>query len=125
MTGKNTYPASYEDMIKITDKPVVAIDNESFFTYVSAVFEEYYGWSAKDLIGKSVTTIMPDHMKNMHMIGFSRFLTTEQPRLLGKPVKVELVCKNKSILEVELYILGSKIKNNWHFSALINPTEKN
>lgn len=115
------YPADYDALIAIKDVPVVAINQESFFTYVNQAFEDAYGWPAAEVMDLPVTTIMPEHMRNMHMIGFARFLSTEEPRLIGKPVKVSVQCKSKEIKDVELFILGKKNEDVWQFAAIIKP----
>lgn len=118
---KTDYPADYDELITIKDLPVAAINQESFFTFVNKAFEDTYGWQKQEVIGRGVTNIMPEHMRNMHMIGFSRFLASEEPRLIGKPVPVKLLSKSSEIMDVELFILGKKNNGIWKFAAIIKP----
>lgn len=65
-----------DDLLKITDLPVVAINQGSIFTYINESFTKEYGWTPDDLLGKPVVEILPDHMRSGHNIGFARFLAT-------------------------------------------------
>ncbi len=107
--------------MSVTDMPVVCIDNASFFTYVNKAFEDAYGWKSKELIGKSVTTIMPKHMKNAHMVGFSRFVVTEQSRVLGKPLPLKICKSDGEVQDMKLFIRGEKKDSTWRFAAIIKP----
>jgi PAS domain S-box-containing protein len=123
MANSGKYPSSYDELITIKDLPVAAINQESFFTFINPLFEKTYGYKLNEIMGHSVTTIMPVNMRKMHMIGFSRFLSTENPRLIGKPVNVSVLCKNKEVKEIELFILGKKTRGEWGFAAILNPVK--
>ncbi|MDL2363229.1 MAG: PAS domain S-box protein [Patescibacteria group bacterium] len=119
------YPKTVEAMLLLTDVPVVAIDQESIFTFVNGAFEEEYGWTSEDLIGKPVTEIMPSHMRSGHNVGFARFLTTETSELLGKPLPLSVRYKNGSEKLSDHFILSEKKDGRWRFSAIIDYPERN
>ncbi|MBA2279471.1 PAS domain S-box protein [Candidatus Saccharibacteria bacterium] len=121
MSEEFAYPNSFDDVVKLQQVPAVAIDHNSFFTFVNEMFTKTYGWTSDELLSQAVTRIMPEHMRNVHMVGFSRFLVTEQPRIIGKPVRVSIVCKNNEIMNVELFIISDKKDGQWRFAAIINP----
>lgn len=111
---------TYTDLMHMQHEPVVAIDDRGLFFYVNKIFEETYGWTEADLLGKMVTTIMPPHMRDAHNIGLSRFLTTEKSTLLHKPLDLPITCKNGLTLTAEHYIVGEKIDGKWKFAARIS-----
>ncbi len=113
------YPDNVDGILALASVPVVAIDQESIFTFINDVFEKEYGWKSSELIGKPVTEIMPAHMRNAHMIGFSRFLTTESPELLGKPLSLEVLYKDGRIKKANHFILADKKDGRWRFAAII------
>lgn len=112
--------------MQMQEEPVVAIDDRGLFFYVNKCFEQTYGWSEEDLLGKMVTTIMPPHMRDAHNIGLSRFLTTEKSTLMHKPLDLPVTCKDGATLSAEHYIVGEKIEGKWKFAAKIslNDNEK-
>jgi PAS domain S-box-containing protein len=114
-------PQTYTEVIAIQELPVVAIDHNSLFTMVNKAFEHEYGWRESELLGKSVTEIIPPYLRDAHQIGFSRFLTTEEVTLLGKRLPLGILYKNGTVQDAEHYILGEKYKKQWRFAAIITP----
>lgn len=119
------YPTNVSELLALTNVPVVAIDQESIFTFINKAFTREYGWHEKDLIGKPVMEIMPQHMRNAHMIGFSRFLTTEASELLGKPLPLKVRYKDGREKISDHFILGEKVDGRWRFAAIIDFPETN
>ncbi len=101
--------------------PVVAIDMNAMIIMVNDKFHQEYGWTRQELIGQPVTSIMPPYLRDAHQVGFSRFVATENPRILGKPVRVSVCHKNQDIIDAELFILSDKSDNQWQFAATITP----
>ncbi|MDQ3123188.1 MAG: PAS domain S-box protein [bacterium] len=119
------YPKTFKELISLSEVPVVTIDQESIFTFINEAFIKEYGWEREDLIGKPVMEIMPSHMRNAHMIGFSRFLSTESSKLLGKPLPLMVRYKDGREKLSEHFILGDKLDNRWRFAAIIDFPERN
>lgn len=101
--------------------PAVMIDHNSLFVRVNKAFESVYGWTEKDLLGKSVTEIIPAYLRDAHMIGFSRFLVTEEVTLMGKYLPLEILYKDGTIRDAMHYIIGNKKSGEWQFAATIEP----
>ncbi len=119
------YPTTIKEMLALTNLPIVMIDQESIFTYVNKSFEEEYGWNEQELLGKAVTEIMPEHMRNGHIVGFARFLTTESSNLLGKPLPLKIRYKDGREELSNHYILGEKSAGRWQFAAIIDYPDSN
>lgn len=113
------------DLMKITDLPVVAIDQSSIFTYINEAFTVEYGWTEDDLIGKSVIEIMPAHMRSAHNVGFARFLTTEHSELLNKHLPLKVRYKDGQEKVSDHFIVAHKSKGKWQFAALIDYPKEN
>lgn len=123
-TYMSKYPATVDEMMKLKDVPVVAINQESLFTFISKAFTDEYGWTEKDLLGKPVIEIMPKHMRSAHNIGFSRFLTTETSVLLGKRLPLKVRYKDGREELANHIIIGEKKDGRWIFSAVIECPDK-
>lgn len=113
----NTFDALKEQK----DIPVIMVDAEGFITYINEKFEKTYLWSPSQLIGKLLVTIIPKKLHDAHHLGFSRFLITEQPTLLGKPLPLAMVKGDGSEIKAEHTIYAQKQGKNWKFLATIKP----
>ena len=110
-----------EDIKKYTDVPVVVVDNQGIFTYVNDKFCSVFGWQQHNILGQSLTLIIPPNLHDAHNMGFSRFLSTEKPTLLGKPLKLKAVDSSGKEFIAEHFIVAEKINGHWYFAATIKP----
>lgn len=112
-------PESVDEILAIIDQPVVAIDQNGKFYFINDNFTETYGWTKDDLLGKMVTEIIPENLRNAHTIGFARFLSTEQPKVAGQALPLKIQFKDGRVLDAEHFILGDKKDGVWQFAATI------
>lgn len=103
------------------DLPVVIADHRGIVTYVNARFETVWGWKAEDLVSQPLTTIIPPNLHDAHHLGFSRFLTTGQPTLLNRPLKLKVRMKDGRELEAEHTITAERHNGAWRFGATVRP----
>lgn len=112
-------PRNVDELLAIQNVPVISIDQASLITYINEAFQSAYGWTTEDLLMQPVGVIMPEHLRDAHKIGFSRFLTSEKPTLLGTPLPLEVLLKDGSVHKAEHFIIGDKTHGEWRFAATI------
>lgn len=110
---------TYEQFKKIQDIPSIVIDKDGIIVYINKVFTNKYGWKEDDLLGKNLSLIIPEELREAHSVGMARFMVTETPRILGKPIQLSLLTKSKEVLTVSHTIYADKIKDKWIFYATI------
>lgn len=49
------------------------------------------GWDADDLVGRRVVTVIPPALREAHVAGFSRHLSTGEAHVLGIPVELPVL----------------------------------
>ncbi len=104
-----------------TDVPVISADHRGYITWINDRFSEAYGWTEADLVGRPLPTIIPRRFHDAHHSGFSRFLTTETPVILGQSFELVIVTKDGRELVAEHHIVGSRAGSRWEFAAMISP----
>lgn len=112
-------PSTVAEILELEDTPAVSINNHGVFTFINKAFTNVYGWTEDDLIDRPVTTIMPPEFRDAHIVGFSRFLATEEARIAGKPLPLAILFKDGHSEDAEHYILGEKKDGEWRFAATI------
>lgn len=110
-----------EKILAQEDAPAVGVDVKGDITSVNKRFTSDYGWTRAELVGKPLTTIIPPALRESHLVGFSRFLVTEKPRLLGRALRLPILCRDGSERSVEHYITAEKRGKTWRLAALIRP----
>src|SRR5437867_7038888 len=81
---------------------VVATTEAGRIVYVNAAAEKLLGWPAGDLMGRPLTTIMPERMRARHLAGFRRYVETHEPHIIGRPIRVPALRHDGSELEIEV-----------------------
>ncbi|TQQ78561.1 PAS domain S-box protein [Halonotius terrestris] len=56
---------------------VISIDETSTIRYANDATEELFGYPTTDLVGKSLTTLMPTRFREAHLEGLSQYLSKE------------------------------------------------
>ena len=69
----------------------VAADDGNRIVAVSRPFAELVGRSVDDLVGRRVVTVIPPHLREAHVAGFSRHLSTGQAHALGVPLELPVL----------------------------------
>ncbi|HVM12698.1 MAG TPA: PAS domain S-box protein [Egibacteraceae bacterium] len=77
-------------------------DEENRVVYANSAVEQLLGWPANDLVGRRLTTIVPERLREAHVAGYSRYLVTGEPHILGFPVRVPARRRDGSETPVEL-----------------------
>lgn len=96
-------------------------DQNGTVSEVNANFTVVFGWEAAEAVGQSLSIIIPKHLRDAHNLGFSRFLTTGMPTLLGRPITLRAVTKQGLEFDAEHVIIAEKIGESWQFGATIRP----
>lgn len=74
-----------------SDRGVVAADDANRIIGVSEKLAALIGWEPKDLVGRRVVTIVPPALREAHVAGFSRHLSTGEAHILGLPLTLPVL----------------------------------
>jgi PAS domain S-box-containing protein len=84
---------------------VVVGDEENRIVFANDGVEELLGWAPEALIGKRITVLVPDRLRERHIAGYTRMLVGQsKPRLLDRAVRVPARRRDGSEVDVELRI---------------------
>ncbi|WP_421903661.1 PAS domain S-box protein [Maridesulfovibrio sp.] len=112
---------TFEELITITDKPVIAADINGIITMINTAFSKDFGWQAEELVGKPLTIIIPSALRDAHQLGFSAYISTGKASLLGQHLDLEIENSDGSLSLADHYILSGEIDGKKSFAASISP----
>lgn len=121
LEGKSDF--DIESIRRQEEVPAVVVDQQGLITYVNKRFQEIFGWKPQDIVGKTLSTIIPPYLHDAHNLGFSRFLVTGRPSLLNRPLALKAVTKEGREFPAEHFIVAERREEEWVFAALIRPVE--
>ncbi len=112
---------SIDQMKDETKLPVLITDHQGFITYVNEPFKLIFGWSADEIIGQTLMSVIPRIYHDSHNLGFSRFAMTEQPTVLNHPLQLKAVTKDGREIDAEHFIIAEQQRGQWFFGATLRP----
>ena len=74
----------------------IAADDANRIVAVSRPLSDLLGWSPDDLVGRRIVTIVPPALREAHVAGFSRHLSTGESHVLGVPLDLPMLRKDGS-----------------------------
>ncbi|CAN5625538.1 hypothetical protein BH24ACT14_BH24ACT14_20010 [soil metagenome] len=95
---------SYRHVLDQLSDAIVVGDDRNRITHVNPAAAQLLGWSAADLTGRRLTAIVPPRLRDAHIFGYTRYLVTGTPQLIGRPVKVPALRRDGIEVTVELLL---------------------
>jgi PAS domain S-box-containing protein len=88
-------------LVRNSERGVVAADDANRIVAISRSLAEAVGWDVDDLVGRRIVTLVPPRLREAHVAGFTRHLSTGEAHVLGVPVtmpvlradRTELLCR--------------------------------
>ncbi|HVM18389.1 MAG TPA: GAF domain-containing protein [Egibacteraceae bacterium] len=117
-------PIEHRAVLDALDVAIVVADDVNHIAYVNDAAAQLFGWPRGLLEGQRLTTLIPQRLHEAHVAGYSRYLVTRRPRLIGHPVRVPARRRDGSEVEVEL-LLGTVTppRGRELFTAMLRPVE--
>ncbi|MCX2925064.1 SpoIIE family protein phosphatase [Streptomyces sp. NEAU-W12] len=82
----------------------IAADESNRIIAVSGPAADLFGWSADDLVGKPLTTLIPEHLRRRHTVAFASLLLSGQPRILGRSLPLPALHRDGGLVPVRLSV---------------------
>lgn len=115
-------PPSIEAMAS-SDRPFVLADAEGRVLSMNDAFRCVYGWTDEQLLGTSLSQILPEAFRMSHQLGFSRYLATEQSTILAHPLRLATICADGTSIVSEHFIVAERNGDTWVFGATLTPLD--
>jgi len=109
-----------ENLIETAHDAIVSIDEEGIVKIWNLTAEKVFGYSRNEIMGKSITIIIPEEYKKKYEEGLKFFLQTGQPKILDKSVEIIGKTKEGKEIPIELSMSFQKTENKrYSFTGII------
>jgi PAS domain S-box-containing protein len=99
---------------------IITIDIKGKITFWNKQAESIFGWSEKEVLGKSLTeTIIPKRHKTGHNNGMNHYLKTGEGPVLNKQIELPALNKNGVEFPVEISIVPIRQNDELSFCSFI------
>ena len=87
-----------------SDRGAVAADDANRIIAVSRPLAASLGWAVEDLVGRRVVVLIPPELREAHVAGFTRHLTTGEAHALGVPLRLPVLRADGNRLQCDFLI---------------------
>jgi len=92
----------FRSVAQSANDAIITSDSNSKITFWNQRAEIMFGYKEEEVIGKSLTIIMPERYRKLHNRGFKRFMNTGHGKIIGKLVELHAIKKDGTEFPIEL-----------------------
>jgi PAS domain S-box-containing protein len=93
--------AGFEALVEQLPVSVILANREGLVTVWNRASEALFGFSAQEVLGKSLDVIIPEHLRKAHWDGFNRSLASGQTKYSGRVMTTRAVHRDGRKLYVD------------------------
>src|SRR5713226_4455493 len=115
-----TSEEKFRSVVQTANDAIVTADGHGSITDFNRGAEAIFGYSAREVIGKPLTVLMPDRFKEPHQRGFGRYLETGEAHVIGKTVELAAKRKDGTEFPIELSLSSWKTRAGRFFTGVLS-----
>jgi PAS domain S-box-containing protein len=104
----------YRVFAETAQDAIVMIDEDSRILFVNDAAEGIFGYAGAEMLGRSLTMLMPEHLRQAHLAAFERYLGTGKRRLDWRSVQLPGLHKSGREFPLEISF-GEFVKEDKRF----------
>jgi diguanylate cyclase (GGDEF)-like protein/PAS domain S-box-containing protein len=108
-------------VISTAHEGFVSMDADGVIIAWNPEAEAIFGWPAEDAVGRTVVdTIVPPQLREAHVNGLRRFLTTGEGPMIDRRTELEALHRDGHVLPIEITISAIREDGDWTFHAFLH-----
>ncbi len=111
--------ARLRSVLETAPDPIITIDEKGVIQSFSSAAERLFGYTADEIIGRSVNLLMPAPHRDKHDGYIERYLATGEKRIIGIGRQVEAQRKDGTVFPIELAVGEVKIGGTRTFTGFV------
>ncbi|MGB2634662.1 MAG: PAS domain S-box protein [Candidatus Acidiferrum sp.] len=92
----------YRVVVETASDAVVSIDDRGLIVFANPSTTRIFGYDSSELVGKPLTLLMPEYMRELHTKGLKRYLATGQRHINWQGTELTALRKNGEEFPVEI-----------------------
>ncbi len=109
----------YRAVAETANDAIISADRNGNVIYFNPAAERIFGYRSAEVVGKPLTTLMPERMRGAHQQSFQRHLSTGETRLLGRTVELPGRRKDGSEIPMELSLASFRAGDETFFTGIL------
>lgn len=107
----------WRTMAEIAPDAVIVIDEDNRIAFVNSAAERLTGHAAADLAGQSLEVLVPEQMRERHLAGMRRYISSGERKLDWRSTEAQVVCKDGSQVPCEVAFGEFTLEGRHYFAG--------
>lgn len=100
--GRRYTEENYRVVVETASDAILSIDDRGMIVFANPATATIFGYAPAELVGKPLTILMPEYMRELHQSGFQRYLSTGQRHMNWQGTELTALRKNGEEFAVEV-----------------------
>lgn len=109
----------FERLLDAAPDAILEVDESGTIVLANAIAEKTFGYSRTELIGLSVDTLLPGHLRGHHKMHRESYRAHPRTRVMGSGLKLEAMRRNGELFPVEISLSPGNSEDGIHVTAII------
>jgi PAS domain S-box-containing protein len=92
----------YRAVAEAATDAIITIDSDSTILVVNPAAERIFGYSSEEMIGQSLTMLMPEYLRHLHKTGITRYVETGHKHIGWAAVQLPGLHKSSAEIPLEI-----------------------
>ncbi len=92
----------YRAVAEAATDAIITIDSDSTILVVNPAAERIFGYSSEEMIGQSLTMLMPQYLRHLHKTGITRYVETGHKQIGWAAVQLPGLHKSSAEIPLEI-----------------------
>ena len=119
-----TSEEKYRVVVETASDAIVSIDDKGLILFASPATATVFGYAPTHLMGKPLTLLMPEYMRELHESGFARYLHTGHRHINWQGTELTALHKNGKEFPVEVSFGELTSDNHKMFTGFVRDISK-
>jgi len=111
--------ARFRSVVATASDCIINCDSQGNMVFVNNITEKVFGYSPDELLGKSLTLIMPERFREVHQQGVERIASGGEAKVIGKTVELVGLRKGGIEFPIELSLSKWESDDGVYFTGMI------
>lgn len=109
----------FRSVVETAREAIISVNSDDEIIFWNQGAETIFGYSSDEMLGKSVTAVMPEQYRALHKKGLKRVVKTGKSKVIGQTVELLGLRKDGSEFPVELSLAKWAVGGETFFTAII------
>ncbi|OEU65457.1 MAG: hypothetical protein BA863_10170 [Desulfovibrio sp. S3730MH75] len=109
----------FRSVVRSAYDAIISVDSYGKITFWNRAAESIFGYAVYEIVGKSVSMIMPERFREKHQKGLNRVVSTGKLKIIGKTIEVVGLKKDGREFPVELSLAKWGTREGIFFTGIL------